>query len=159
MVTIRRYILLTQAELDKSLLESEGIRAFIPDENSAAIGYANVLSGIRLQVSDEDTGRAQQILGEEKEATPLSDDFVPPPEEAPPEEPPKKPTPDDGFSNAFFWGGTAGLAVFPVLSLVTLVFGGLIFATFGGLILLFIAGGIVGLLVHATFPKRPNPGA
>jgi hypothetical protein len=160
MVTIRRYIELTQAELDKSLLESEGIRAFIPDENSAGIGYAVLgLGGIRLQVSDEDTGRAQQILGEEKEATPLSDDFVPPPEEAPPVEPPKKPTPDDGSSNAFMWGGIAGMAVFAVLGLVTLVFGGLIFATFGGLVFLFIAGGIVGLLVHATFPKRPNPGA
>jgi hypothetical protein len=160
MVTVRRYIELTQAELDKSLLEAEGIPAFIPDENSSAIGYAVLgLGGIRLQVSDEDTDRAQQVLGEEKEATPLPDDFIPPPEEAPPVEPTRKPILDDGSANAFMWGGTAGLAVFAAVALFTLIVGGFAFVNLGGLVFLFFAGGVVGLVVHANFPRRPNGGA
>jgi hypothetical protein len=148
-----------EAGLDKSLLEAEGIPAFVADESSAALGYGTVLGGVRLQVQDEDVDRAQQILGEQQEAAPLPDDFVPPPEEPPPVEPTRKPMLDDGSANAFLWGGIAGLAVFAAVALFTLAVGGSAFVDLGGLVFLFIAGGLVGLIVHATFPKRPNSGA
>jgi len=160
MVTIRRYIDLSQAELDKSLLEAEGIRAFIPDESSVStMGFATALGGVRLQVADEDRERAQQLLGEEQQATPLPDDFVPPTEEPPPAEPPKPPKPDDGSANAFLWGGTASLAILAVATLILIVIGGSVFLTLGGVVFLFFAGGVIGLVVHANFPKHPNGGS
>ncbi len=50
------------------------------------------------------------------------------------------------------------LLVFGVIVLVILVVGGFVFATLGGLAILFLVGGLVGLLVHFIFPKRRNDG-
>ena len=67
-----------KAEMDKSLLEAAGIPAFIAGENSASIGYGGSIAEIHLQVQDADVDRARQVLQDNKEATPLSDDFIPP---------------------------------------------------------------------------------
>lgn len=69
---------MVKAEMDKSLLEAAGIPAFIAGENSASIGYGTVLAEIHLQVQDADVDRARQVLQDNNEATPLSDDFIPP---------------------------------------------------------------------------------
>jgi hypothetical protein len=61
MTTIRKYLDLVNAEMDKSLLEAAGITAFIADENSAALGYGQILGGVRLQVQDADADRARQV--------------------------------------------------------------------------------------------------
>jgi hypothetical protein len=49
MTTLRQYIDVARAELDKSLLEAAGIPSFIADENSAALGYGTALGGVRLK--------------------------------------------------------------------------------------------------------------
>jgi hypothetical protein len=83
MVTIKRYLVPSQAGLDKSVLDAEGIPAFVADENSAALVYGTVLGGVRLQVQDEDVDRAREILSKLDESNPLPDDFVPPEEPQP----------------------------------------------------------------------------
>ena len=87
MTTLRQYIDVARAELDKSLLETAGIPAFIADENSLSIGYGSILGGVRLQVQDADADLARRVLQEHEGATPLPDDFIPP--EAPPPEKPR----------------------------------------------------------------------
>src|ERR1035438_2183057 len=87
MTTLRKYLDVVKAEMDKSLLEAAGIPAFIAGENSASIGYGGVIAEIHLQVQDADVNRARQVLQDNQEAPPLSDDFIPsepPPAEAPP---------------------------------------------------------------------------
>src|SRR5882672_733369 len=86
MTTLRKYLDVVKAEMDKSLLEAAGIPAFIAGENSASIGYGSILAEVHLQVQDADVDRARQVLQDNQEATPLSDDFVPA-EAAPPEAP------------------------------------------------------------------------
>src|ERR1039457_6242445 len=87
MTTLRKYLDVVKAEMDKSLLEAAGIPAFIAGENSASIGYGGSLAEVRLQVQDTDVDRARQVLQDNQEATPLTDDFIPselPLAEAPP---------------------------------------------------------------------------
>jgi tetratricopeptide (TPR) repeat protein len=78
MTTLRKYLDVVKAEMDKSLLDAAGIPAFIAGENSASIGYGGSIAEIHLQVQDADADRARQVLQESKEAAPLSDDFIPP---------------------------------------------------------------------------------
>ena len=78
MVTFRRYLALSQAELDKSVLEAAGIPAFLAGENSASAGYGGVLGELRLQVQEADADRARRVLDEHEGFTPLPDDFIPP---------------------------------------------------------------------------------
>ena len=78
MITLRKYFDVVKAEMDKSLLESAGIPAFVAGENSAAIGYGGIIGELRLQVDDADAERARETLRENQDATPLTDDFIPP---------------------------------------------------------------------------------
>jgi hypothetical protein len=159
MVTVRQYINPSEAELDKTLLEEAGIPVFLADANSLSIGYGGVLGGVRLQVEDADLDRARRVLDEREGVTPLPDDFIPP-EEPPPIEPPAPPAPTPGTKeeliDTFFWGGVVLLAVFAIIALVTLVVGGFVFATIGGLAVLFLLGGLAALLVRFIFPKGGN---
>ena len=81
MITIGQYPDSARAELDKSILESAGIRASLADENSVSAGYGSVLGGVRLQVEEADADRARQVLKEHYKVGPLPDDFVPPEEQ------------------------------------------------------------------------------
>jgi hypothetical protein len=159
MVTVRQYINPSEAELDKTLLEEAGIPVFLADENSMSIGYGGVLGGVRLQVEDADLDRARRVLNEREGVTPLPDDFVPP-EEPPRIEPIPTPTPTlvtkEGWIDTFFWGGVALVAAFGILALVILFVGGFVFATLGGLAILFLIGGLVALVVRFIFPKDGN---
>ncbi|MGO9246648.1 MAG: DUF2007 domain-containing protein [Verrucomicrobiia bacterium] len=78
MVTFRKYLVLSQAERDKSLLEAAGIPVFLAGENSAAAGYGTVLGELRLQVQEADADRARRVLDEHEGFAPLPDDFIPP---------------------------------------------------------------------------------
>jgi hypothetical protein len=155
MVTVRQYINPSEAELDKTLLEEAGISVFLADANSMSLGYGGVLGGVRLQVEDADLNRARHVLDEREGVTPLPDDFVPP------EEPVIDPTPvaaptteaKEEWIDTFFWGGIMLLSAFVVIALVTLVVGGFVFATIGGLAILFLVGGMVALAVRFIFPK------
>jgi len=159
MVTVRQYINPSEAELDKTLLEEAGIPVFLADANSLSLGYGGVLGGVRLQVEDADLERARRVLDEREGVTPLPDDFVPP-EEPPPIEPTATPPPTsqtkEEWIDTFFWGGVALLAAFCIIALVILFVGGFVFATLGGLALIFLAGGLVALVVRFVFPKGGN---
>src|ERR1019366_4611242 len=87
MTTLRKCLDVVKAEMDKSLLEAAGIPAFIAGENSASIGYGSILAEVHLQVQDADVDRARQVLQDNQQATPLSDDFIP--TEPPPAETPR----------------------------------------------------------------------
>jgi|SRR5579863_2029120 len=57
LVTIRTFWYLAEAELAKSLLEAEGIKCFLFDENVVGLGwYANAVGGVKLRV---DAGKAE----------------------------------------------------------------------------------------------------
>jgi len=159
MVTVRQYINPSEAELDKTLLEEAGIPVFLADENSMSIGYGGVLGGVRLQVEDADLERARHVLDEREGVTPLPDDFIPP-EEPPPIESPDAPAPapetKDEWIDTFFWGGVVLLSAFAIIALVILLVGGFVFATLGGLAVLFLVGGLVALVVRFIFPKGGN---
>ena len=159
MVTVRQYINPSEAELDKTLLEEAGIPVFLADENSMSVGYGGVLGGVRLQVEDADLERARRVLDEREGVTPLTDDFIPP-EEPPVIEPPAGPVPTpetkEEWIDTFFSGGVVLLAAFAIIALVILLVGGFVFATLGGLTLLFLVGGLVALVVRFIFPKNGN---
>jgi hypothetical protein len=78
MVTFRKYLNLSEAERDKSLLEAAGIPVFLGGENSAAAGYGGVLGELRLQGQETDAERARRVLDEHEGFAPLPDDFIPP---------------------------------------------------------------------------------
>ena len=69
MITIRRYANVAEAGFAKSLLISEGIDAFLADEEAGALGPQFVPWGMRLQVREEDEQRANKILAEKENET------------------------------------------------------------------------------------------
>lgn len=60
MVTVASYNLPMEAELARSLLESEGIDVILRDEGVATWGMA--IGGVKLQVRQSDFEAARQIL-------------------------------------------------------------------------------------------------
>lgn len=63
MTTIAKCNTVDEAQLIKSLLESNGITATLPDEfTSQNLGPMMVNSGIKVQVEDEDVAAAQELL-------------------------------------------------------------------------------------------------
>jgi len=159
MVTVRQYINPSEAELDKTLLEEAGIAVFLADANSMSLGYGGVLGGVRLQVEDVDLDRARRVLDEREGVTPLPDNFIPP-EEPPPVGPTPTSAPTleskDEWIDIFFRGGVMLLSAFGIIALAILLVGGFVFATLGGLALLFLVGGLVALVVSFFFPKGGN---
>lgn len=72
LITIARYTYPYEAQIARALLDSEGIDAFIADEQTINMQwlYSDALGGVRLQVAQEDVMRAQRILQDDRE-TPL----------------------------------------------------------------------------------------
>jgi hypothetical protein len=75
LVRIRAYRYLHEAEIAKSVLGSEGIEAFIDNENIGSMDWAyTAADGIGVSVKEEDAERALEILTlestEEAEAAP-----------------------------------------------------------------------------------------
>jgi tetratricopeptide (TPR) repeat protein len=64
MNTIRRYRSAAEAAIARTLLTEAGIEATLADEGVATLGPQFAPWGIRLQVPEEDTERAVEILGE-----------------------------------------------------------------------------------------------
>ncbi|WP_286240656.1 DUF2007 domain-containing protein [Neptuniibacter halophilus] len=64
LVTIARYSYPYEAHLARSRLESEGIPAYLADEHTINMQwlYSDALGGIRLQVPENYTQQAQEIL-------------------------------------------------------------------------------------------------
>lgn len=65
-VTLRRYRDLSEAIVDRSLLESAGIPVYLRDENLVRQDwfYSNFIGGIRLQVDLGDESAANEILAQ-----------------------------------------------------------------------------------------------
>ncbi|MBL7997216.1 MAG: DUF2007 domain-containing protein [Candidatus Kapabacteria bacterium] len=72
-VTLTSYSYLTQAQLLKADLESEGIHSFLKDENTVNTNYflGNAMGGIRVQVRESDFEKAVAVL---KRRTSISSD-------------------------------------------------------------------------------------
>ena len=66
MVTVARYTNLLEAHIARGRLESEGIAAFIADENIIWANWllADAIGGVQLRVPLEDSVRARRILSE-----------------------------------------------------------------------------------------------
>ena len=64
LVTVRRYRDLSEALVARAVLEGEGIRCFLRDENTIRLDWtlSNFMGGLRLQVSSDDVERAERIL-------------------------------------------------------------------------------------------------
>lgn len=69
LVTISRYSFPYEAHLARSLLETEGIPAFVADEHTINMQwlYSDALGGVRLQVPEPYVQAAQKILAEDRE--------------------------------------------------------------------------------------------
>jgi hypothetical protein len=67
MVTIRTCYALPEAQVIQSRLGGSSIKAFIPDELTVQNDWlwSNAIGGVRVQVLEEDAGRAAEVLGEE----------------------------------------------------------------------------------------------
>ncbi len=64
MKTVATFMAVHEAHFARTLLESEGIPAVVTDEHTAGtVVYAPMIGGAKLQVLDEDYGRAALVLG------------------------------------------------------------------------------------------------
>ncbi len=63
-VTVATFMLSAEAESQKLLLEQEGIRAFLADDNLVRANWflSNAVGGAKLQVATSDADRARKIL-------------------------------------------------------------------------------------------------
>lgn len=65
MVTIRRYANEVEAEVDRAVLDANGIRAFVVRDNAGGmLPSLNLLASIRLVTDDADAAQARAVLGE-----------------------------------------------------------------------------------------------
>lgn len=69
LMTVARYTYPYEAQIARALLESEGVSAFIADEQTINMQwlYSDALGGVRLQVAEEDLLRARSILQDDRE--------------------------------------------------------------------------------------------
>jgi hypothetical protein len=158
MTTVRAFLSEAEAALALSRLEAAGIEAFLADAISlAVIGAGTSAVSIRLQVPDEEAERAGRILRGEEGAGPLPDDFVPP-------EQPPSPTNDlarlgrGDIAAAFTEGGIYALIVLGLPALSALACGGKLPASWGGILFLFLVGGVAGVFVLACRKNQENAG-
>jgi len=65
-VILRRYRDITAAMVDRTVLESAGIKCFLYDDNLIRLDWfvSNAIGGAKLAVAENDAGEAAQILGE-----------------------------------------------------------------------------------------------
>ncbi len=70
MVTLTTVNWIGEADALCALLEANGIKTFVPDQNTVTVNpiYANAIGGIRIQVAGTDVTRARNILEERQSA-------------------------------------------------------------------------------------------
>ena len=64
MKTIRTYVNAVEAEMDRQVLENEGVRACVMDENMGLMFHVAV-GGVKLMVDDADVEKAEEILNKD----------------------------------------------------------------------------------------------
>lgn len=81
LVTVARYCLPHNADLARSALEGHGIPVYLCDEflSTLDVRYSLAIGGIKLQVEEQDVGRAVEILGIEPPAQTDASTESPPP--------------------------------------------------------------------------------
>lgn len=64
LVTLRQFRDIPAALLAESILDSEGMKCFLADENTIRMDWllSNMLGGAKLWVKEEDAGRASELL-------------------------------------------------------------------------------------------------
>ncbi len=64
MITLITVVYLHEADMLCSILESSGIKTFIPDQNTVSVQpfYSNAMGGIRIQVDENDLEHAREVL-------------------------------------------------------------------------------------------------
>jgi hypothetical protein len=150
MVTIKTYNNAGEAGFAQSQLESAGIRALVADEYSYTVGYP--IGGIRLQVPEADADTARRMLDCQEGFVPLPEDFEPPVEPA--TSTTNSPNPSQsGRIATLIQGGVLTVLSFGLLALLAPQFGIRIHANLGGVALLFVLGGIVGIIIRAIYQK------
>ena len=67
MITLTTVTYLHEADLLCMKLDAEGIKTFIPDQNTASIQpfYGDAMGGIRIQIDEADLARARELLQDE----------------------------------------------------------------------------------------------
>jgi hypothetical protein len=67
LVTIRRFLYLSEAEIAKSILNSAGIECYLADDNIVRIDWflSNAVGGVKLRVKEEDRDRGAELLNSE----------------------------------------------------------------------------------------------
>ena len=61
MKVIRTYVNVVEAEMVRQMLENEGVRAYVMDENMGSMFHVAV-GGVKLAVDDADVEKAIEIL-------------------------------------------------------------------------------------------------
>lgn len=64
MKTIRTYVNAVEAEMVRQVLENEGVRASVMDENMGSMFHVAV-GGVKLMVDDADVEKAEKILNKD----------------------------------------------------------------------------------------------
>jgi hypothetical protein len=65
-VVFKTYSFTHQAELDLQKLKSEGIKAYLSDENMGSFSFLGAATGgVKIHILEEDLKRAQEILPDE----------------------------------------------------------------------------------------------
>jgi hypothetical protein len=73
LVTVARYPQPLGAEAAKNFLESNGVRAFVADENASSTLWSNLVE-VKLQVALADADRAKKLLVEHHAGKDLAED-------------------------------------------------------------------------------------
>ena len=78
LATVATYSFPAEAEAARLLLESQGIRAFLADDNLVGMNWlvSNAVGGVKLQVAETDAKRAVEILECDKTSALPADDCV-----------------------------------------------------------------------------------
>ena len=64
MKTIRTYVNAVEAEMVRQMLENEGVRTYVMDENMGSMFHVAV-GGVKLMVDDADVEKAEEILNKD----------------------------------------------------------------------------------------------
>ncbi len=76
-VTVATFNTVMEAELAKTMLQAEGIEAFVADAHTISVNplYSNALGGVKIQVAARDLEQARILLIREPTAESLNEDL------------------------------------------------------------------------------------
>jgi hypothetical protein len=159
-VELSRFMSREQAELVHERLLEAGIQSNIPDDllYNLHAGISAASGGVRLMVDEKDLQEAKNIIEKSGDEYPLPQDFEP---VGPGEETPAEPTNLPSYGTAFMAGGVIALAV---LGIWIFLMSRVIPAMLGYVVLVFIIGGLLGLILRVcsraltekTLDKKPE---